>query len=136
MNTSAPSKDRVPLKTVQIAQWRKVDKERDTYLDITVKSGMRCLAPLFKNLMAHKAGEIDNDTYRAEYVKLMVARIRDNPENFRALFLDLLNGKESIVLACYCRAGHFCHRYILINDVLPMVNELLGIDFEYLGEIA
>lgn len=131
----------IALKTVQVSQWRKV-KEPDRYYDITIKSGVRAFAPTWKMLMAHKAKEMDDETYRFLYIKLMLERILHNPEFYRKLILEVLESSvtttvpPAIVMACYCKAHGFCHRYILIHDVFPQVKEDLGIEFEYLGEVT
>lgn len=125
----------IPVKTVQLAQWRRL-KPLDGLVDITVKSGLVCLAPTWDMLNSLRAGQMTEEQYREHYTNLTVARIRSNPHYYRELFIELLVGRRAIVFACYCRFGKFCHRNVLIEDVLPQVAELLKIDFEYQGEVT
>jgi len=93
--------------------------------------------------MAHKAKEMDDEAYRALYIDIMLQRIRGNPLYYRKLITELFPldsplrvGAPTLVLACYCKAHGFCHRYILINDVFPQVIDEIGIVFEYHGEVT
>lgn len=126
---------RIPLKTIQMANWRKVSA-CDGLLDTTIKSGNPMLAPTWDLLNSYKRGEIDSGEYTRRFIELMESRIAANQDFYRDLFIESLVGRDALVLACYCRCGDFCHRYILAKQILPKAAEFLGLVFEYLGEVT
>lgn len=116
------------LHTIQMSQWRKAKQLDITFLDITVKSGDKVFAPTWELLMRYK-GDYDEVYYTKEYTRLM----RESFKDHRQHWLELCN-QDEVAIACYCKAGNFCHRYILV-DFLRKVCESEGIDFKYEGEI-
>ena len=110
--------------TYQIAQWRKVDKLGIERLDITVKSGEALLAPTWTLLSGYKKGYVDEDQYTKTYLSLLEERYLSHPDYFEALSL-----KPIIALGCYCRAGVFCHRLLLVKFLESKIN------LNYIGEI-
>lgn len=116
--------------TIQISKWR-LAKERDIkFMDTTVKSGYSIFAPTWDLVLGHKAGTIDDDTYSRHYRDMLVRSWTDN----RQKWLDFLNDDDTYALACYCPAGKFCHRHLLVR-FLEKLCQQLDIDFEYYGEL-
>lgn len=116
--------------TVQVAKWRKVQEMADvTFIDSTVKSGMRFLAPNWEIVTKVKSGEITEEEYTEVYLRMMEQSIERYPLMWEEL---LLLGK--IAVACYCSAGKFCHRHLLVN-VLEGHCKRRGYEFKRLGEI-
>lgn len=79
--------------------------------------------------MDHKTGKIDDAVYEQLYRRRMVQSFIQNPDKWRAVVRG-----GPVAIACYCKAGKFCHRHLLI----AMFKEICAkrsIPFEYLGEI-
>lgn len=117
------------LYTVQLAKWRSAKKLDISVIDITVKSGDKAFSPTWNLLARFKAGAITEQQYRTEFIELMRLSYSKNENKW----LDLANGK-TIAIACYCPAGSFCHRHILV-ELFSMVCEKHAITFKYSGEI-
>ena len=99
--------------TVQISVARKLNLTEDPrYLDITVKSGNRAFAPTWKMVMGYKEGRISEEEYTNQYYQLMRESYLKNRKRW-----DEILSLDEIILACYCQAGSFCHRYLL-KDIL------------------
>lgn len=120
------------LYTAQIGKESLASEIGVPFIDTTVKSGWRELAPRWDMVMGHKNNDpLWNDAaYTAEFHRLMEISLSENPQ----FWGDLLHS-ESVCLGCYCRAGKFCHRRLLI-DILRNLCALRGIDFEYCGELS
>lgn len=116
--------------TVAIPQWRKAKALGIELFDITVKSGDQRFAPYPDVLWAYKRGEVTDEQYTEVYREKLRKQLLSTPE----VFEELLEGTEPKAVACYCRAGKFCHRHIYI-DVMSEIAEDNGIAFEYCGEI-
>lgn len=114
--------------TIQISKWRKAEKLGIPMKDITVKSGDKLFAPTWDFLMKHKQDKNDQD-----YIDKFIPLMRESYKNDKQQWLDLCN-KEEVALACYCKAGDFCHRHLLV-DILEKVCEANNIEFERKGEI-
>ena len=93
------------------------------YLDVTVKSGDKAFAPTWKMVMGVKQGRMSEEEYTREYYERMRESYRQNRQRW-----DEVLSMEEAVLACYCRAGSFCHRYLL-KDMLVKCGA------EYAGEV-
>jgi len=78
------------------------------YLDITIGTGERAFAPTWDMVRMYKAGVLTESEYTAKYMSLM----RHSYVHNRAHW-DLVLGMDEVVLACYCKTGQFCHRYLL-----------------------
>lgn len=78
------------------------------YLDITVASGIKWLAPTWNMVKASKKGTLSQPAYKAIYLEMMEENFKNRPDR-----LQWLKDRKSLVLACYCKPGDFCHRYIL-----------------------
>lgn len=101
----------VEIYTIQIKVAQKLGLVNDeNYLDTTVKSGDPSFAPTWKIVMGVKKGAISEDEYTAEYLQLMEKSYNKNPQRWQQV-LD----REKVILACYCRAGIFCHRHLLTD---------------------
>lgn len=116
--------------TIAIPQWRKA-RDRDIELfDITVKSGFEPFAPYKDVLYAYKRGEVTDDQYTEIYLKKLTERLRAVPEDFQSF----LERKGPIAVACYCKAGKFCHRHLFV-DFIQEVAEDNGYTVRLGGEI-
>jgi hypothetical protein len=93
--------------TVQMSKWRLVKERGIAFLDITAKSGIAAFAPDFNDVMRYKRGEL----FEGEYTKIYLERMARSkivcPRYWRSL-----NRRPEIALACYCKAGVFCHRHL------------------------
>lgn len=118
------------LWTIQLGQWR-VAKERNIpMVNTTVMSGLSWLAPTWEMVKGHKANLLSDEQYTARFITLMT----DSQLNHRELWLELAK-QEEVALACYCRAGAFCHRRLLVDD-FQVFCEKEGIEFTYMGELT
>lgn len=121
------------LYTIQLAKHRLLKDSGIELVDTTVKSGLKILAPSWEILNAYRANENQEEAEKI-YVKAFYSKLRkdyrENPEEF----IKWLKQGKPIALACYCRAGKFCHRHLLV-DIFIKIGKKLGIDVEYVGEI-
>lgn len=117
------------LYTVQLAKWRLVKAKGIPLVDITLRSGNRCFAPTPKLLGDYKAGRITAEEYRSEYYRLMRTSYRVNAAQW-----DKLLRQPKVAIACYCKAGAFCHR-LLLKEMIEKACAAEGIPFSYKGEI-
>lgn len=112
------------LYTIQIPVAKKLGLINDSrYLDITVKSGDKAFAPSWKMVMGSKEDIIADGEYTRQYTELMRQSYKTNRQRWN----EVLNLDE-VILACYCKADSFCHRYLL-KDMLVKCGA------EYVGEI-
>lgn len=98
-------------------------------LDVTVKSGDKMFAPTWDFLMEYKRTEDEQD-----YVDKFFPLMRDNFKKDPEYWLSMCRQEEPIALACYCRAGKFCHRHLLV-EILEKICKHYKIPFEYKGEV-
>jgi uncharacterized protein YeaO (DUF488 family) len=98
--------------TIQIAKWRLAKSKGIRVTDTTVKSGLKFLAPSWEMVLAHKNGDVSCE----EYTKLYDECIARSQIKYPELWEDLLK-QETLCLACYCRAGFFCHRLLLAKHL-------------------
>lgn len=117
------------LFTAQMSRWRLAGELGIEFLDTTVKTGQGPFAPTWEIVMGSKEGKITHEEYTERYLEMMRKSYRDHPE-----YWETILRKENLVIACYCPAGHFCHRHIL-KDILEKVAIAKGIPFKYLGEL-
>lgn len=117
------------LYTVQMAQWRKAKDQDIPLLDTTVKSGIDAFAPSWEMVLGHKDGSLSNAAYREQYISLM----RES-WHYRRLEWEKVLRMETVALACYCRAGNFCHRHIL-KEILMRIQEQRGVKVIDGGEL-
>lgn len=107
-----PMPKEIHVWTMQMAQWR-LAREMDVHvLDITVMSGIKAFAPEWWALRGYQRKEISEE----EYTRLYHARMHDSkikaPRSWESLFK-----RPRVALACYCKAGVFCHR-LLFKDLM------------------
>lgn len=80
------------------------------HYDTTVKSGMWQLAPSWEMVMDIKSKRITPEQYEAQYMSMLEWRYSTFPE-----FFDWLISHEQIAFGCYCVAGVFCHRHLIVK---------------------
>lgn len=115
--------------TIQMAQYRKAKALNVELIDTTVKSGNPIFAPTWEMVKAWKSGNLSKEEYSRQYGVLMF----DSFKEHRLAWLDIFK-KESVALACYCRAGDFCHRHLL-KSYFEKIARSSGQHFEDGGEI-
>lgn len=116
--------------TIQMGQHRKAKELGIELVDTTVKSGIPAFAPTWDMVHAHKAGHITNEKYSELYRDIMLRSYMTN----QTVWLALLD-KPKIAIACYCKAGVFCHRHLFIK-YLEGVCKSRNIPFVNMGEIS
>jgi len=93
--------------TAQLA-YRGIDR-----LDISVAGNDpvgKYFAPTWELVMGHKRGAITDSQYTERYLDMM----RKSYVSHRDVW-DAVLSRKSVTFVCYCRAGKFCHRYILAD---------------------
>lgn len=118
------------LYTIQVPRWRRAKALGIEFVDTTVKSGLSWLAPSWDIVMGVKSGKITPEEYTVQYTELMRKSYREN----KALWLELCR-KDTIAIACYCPAGNFCHRYLLV-EFIKAICKAENIPFEFKGELV
>jgi uncharacterized protein YeaO (DUF488 family) len=103
----------VTIYTAQIAQWRRCKAQGIELIDTTVKSGSPIFAPTWEIVMGVKSGEISEARYTEVYHQLMRRSFVEHKDEWLALL-----SKEKIAIACYCKAGAFCHRHLLVEYLI------------------
>lgn len=116
------------LYTVQISQWRKVPPDIE-FFSVALKGGNKEFAPTWDLLSRSKSGVSDSEQYTREFIPLMRISYKENQDSWKSLI-----NKDKVAIACYCRNGNFCHRYLLVS-ILKSICDKHGIEFEYCGEI-
>ena len=119
------------LYTISMSQWRKAKALDIELVDITVKSGIKSFAPEKSLVWAYKNGEVSEERYTELYVERVLHELTVSP----SVFQTLLDKDHSIAVACYCKAGVFCHRHIFVK-LLSDIAEDNGYDIEHCGEIV
>ncbi len=116
--------------TYQIGKIESIEGVEDiTIINASVKSGHRWLAPTWGLLMAYKRKEITEEEYTQKFQELMRYRYR----RYRNLF-EAMAKREHVAFGCYCKAGEFCHRHLLIGMFERICNNY-DIPFHYNGEL-
>ncbi len=106
MDAEIESKGTINIWTIQMGQWR-IAKERGiAMLNITAMNGIKAFAPDFNDVMAYKKGLMTEEKYLEIYQARMDASRINNPEVWKKL-----SEFPDVAVACYCRAGAFCHRH-------------------------
>ncbi|AEH03597.1 hypothetical protein AVT69_gp172 [Pseudomonas phage PhiPA3] len=111
--------DSMQVYTYQIAKWRAVRAKRIPMLDTTVKSGEGMLAPTWNMVMGHKAGTVSDQEYEELYFQLLGDRYHAYPEYF-----EWLLAHDRLALGCYCKAGNFCHRLLIVKFLKQISDEV------------
>lgn len=113
------------LYTFQLARWRQVATTGLWLCDITVKSGEQRLAPTWPDLLARKQGQMTEAEYTRRYLAKLDYYWEEDP-----LFWDDFLQRPAVALGCYCRAHHYCHRYLLTEFLCRCVDHCV-----YHGEL-
>lgn len=116
--------------TIQLGQWRHARDRCVPLLDVTVKSGIKELAPTWELLQRYRSKQTTAEEYTVEFYTLMRESYRTDPMQWASI-LDT----AEIALACYCKAGDFCHRHLLV-DMIEKQALAKGIPFFRGGEIV
>ena len=112
-----------------MSQWREAKKRNVYFLDITAKSGLLAFAPEFANVMRYKRGELSEEEYTQLYLERMAVSKRKFPLRWSSL-----GARPEIALACYCKAGVFCHRHLFAKLMTDHLTEQ-GIEVIHHGEL-
>lgn len=99
------------------------------FLDITVKSGEKIFAPTWDMVMGYKKGTLTKTGYTEMYQEMMRESYRVNKTRWENLIRGAIEAQRPVILCCYCRAGDFCHRYLL-REYLIKVAESMGFETE------
>ncbi|SAK59382.1 GIY-YIG catalytic domain protein [Caballeronia arationis] len=103
--------------TIQLSKWRLARELGIHLIDCTARSGISAFAPLFDDVMAYKRGVLSEEQYTKRYL----ARMRHSRREQSKEWERVKTLPERIALACYCKAGVFCHRHLfrdLLSDYL------------------
>lgn len=115
--------------TVQLARVRLI-KDPDIYpLNTTAKSGEKCFAPTFQNVMNYKEGRLSKEQYTDAYLRKM----RDSQVANPGVWKKLLDHTKVAIL-CYCTPGQFCHRHLFV-PIMQKYLEDRGHTVEVKGEL-
>ena len=111
--------------TYQLAHWRRLSKGDIPLVDTTVKTGDPRLAPTWGMVLGIKRGEMSEAAYTEAYQDILNYWWFQDPQ-----FWDELLSNPVLAFGCYCKAGEFCHRHLLV-DFLRKVT-----DVDYRGELT
>lgn len=112
---------------MQLGQWRTL-RPGVQLLDITVRSGIKAFAPHGHDLAAYKRGGMSDEEYTERYLDKMAQSRRANREQW-----DHLSVLCYKAIACYCKAGDFCHRHIF-KELAKTHLESMGWGVALMGE--
>lgn len=115
--------------TVQMGMWRYPRDLRIPLIDITAKSGIQAFAPHWDDLMTYKRGGMSNQEYSHRYYDKVIPTLRTHPEEWKKI-----KEHKTFALACYCKPGNFCHRY-LFGMLAVNYLQSLGETVEFQGEL-
>lgn len=118
------------LWTIQMGQWRLAQQKNIPLVNTTVMSGLSWLAPTWDMVKGHKLGIYSDAEYTSRFIPMMTLSEKDH----RDKWLELINAEE-VAIACYCKAGAFCHRMLLV-EILRVFCEREGVEFTYMGELT
>ncbi|WP_144106704.1 hypothetical protein [Paraburkholderia sp. BCC1886] len=121
----------VKLFKVQLSRWRLVRDLGIHLLDVTAKSGNPAFAPRFDDVMAYKRGELSEEEYTRRYLQRMSISKKRFPQEWEKLKAIHL----PIAVACYCKAGVFCHRHLFVGIAADYLKDA-GIDVKLMYEIT
>ena len=118
------------LFTIQVGSWRLAKALDIHFVDTTVKTGDSIFAPTWDMVMAYKDGTLSESDYTKLYIELLRSSYRDHKGDW----IEILKLPKAAI-ACYCKAGDFCHR-LLLRDALEKVAKANNLPFEYMGELT
>ena len=102
----------IELYTIQLSNVNLAGEDVEV-IDTTVKSGHGMLAPTWSMVWDFKSGALDWDKYTEMYLGMMRESFNANVGLWNRLFSNPNDGNRKIALACYCKPGNCCHRYLL-----------------------
>jgi len=112
-----------------MSNWRLAKDKGISMLDITVKSGLQAFAPTWENLRLYKAGQMSQQEYTRRYYDKVLSLNAGMNESWR-----VLSQNKEFALACYCRAGEYCHRHLFaVLAVTYLQNQ--GHQVQFMGEL-
>lgn len=117
--------------TIQLGKWRLAAARDIPLLNITAGSGVQAFAPDMELVMAYKRGLMDEADYTEAYRDRMAQSRLLFPTTWEAMLKD----KPRLAVACYCRAGAFCHRHIFVKLLAAYLQEQ-GKEMSYEGELT
>ena len=115
--------------TLQMASWRYAKALSIPIFDITAKSGMQEFAPRWEHLMAYKHGEMGIEEYARLYNEKLINNLPLTMDKW-----DSFLQHPSFCIACYCKPGDFCHRYLFSNLLVQYIQQK-GKTVSYQGEL-
>lgn len=101
-------------------------------INTTVKSGGPEFAPTWAMVLGSKDGTLSAEDYAQQYEALM----RDSQERYYQYWEDLILSDEPFSIYCYCSAGNFCHRLLLVDILIEYAKRVYNIDWVYGGELT
>lgn len=117
--------------TIQMGRYRLAKEKKLDFVDTTVKSGLKMFAPTWDMVLGHKNGSVSDEEYTQRYRQMMIESMRENKQ----AWLEFIERKEPVALACYCKPGVFCHR-LLLKDIFAELCKKKEIPFLYYGELT
>lgn len=113
------------LYTYQLAHWRRLKDRGIPLVDTTVKTGYVQLAPHWWMVLNHKRGLLSDGLYTDHYRQLLDYWWFRDP-----VFFDELLKHPTLAFGCYCPAGTFCHRHLLVEFLTHVTT------IDYRGELT
>lgn len=100
------------------------EKVEGISLDITVKNNpTHFLSPTWSLVRGFKMGQLNWETYKKQYINLVLHRWYDTPSPF--IELINLSHNRDIYLKCFCTDENLCHRK-LAQKILILLDEKLS----------
>lgn len=99
-------------------------------VNTTARGKSLLFAPSWDIVMGHKDGSVTDQQYRDVYLPMM----RESWNTHRKDWMEFLQQPGWVAIGCYCKAGCFCHRLILV-EILQKLSEMLNLPFTYYGEL-
>lgn len=121
------------LYTIQLAKHRLLKDTDITLLDVTVKSGLKIMAPSWEILNNYR-NQGSTDRAWEEYTLAFYQKMRESYAMNPQIWHRWITNDKPLALACYCRAGKHCHRHLL-RDIFQKIAKKQGFELEYCGEI-
>lgn len=118
------------LWTIQLGQWRKAQAQGIALLNTTAQSGIPAFAPDFALVRLYKAGQLSEQDYTQAYLERMRASYAAQPAVWAELEKD-----QRVAVACYCKAGAFCHRHLFVQYMSKHLQNR-GHQVELAGELT
>jgi len=117
-----------------MARWRQAEDLGYRFLDTTfmtgVKAGNAAFAPEEEWVRAYKAGEMPTGEYVSLYEEKLGRTIDTHKDDWKSLL-----HASTLVVACYCPAGQFCHRHPFV-DFLKVWADSQGVTVVNMGEFT